>query len=61
MITDIIVWSSVTATVVFVVAWAMRPDLRAWIERPKHHFLAAVQQYDRAQPAARDSKGSRSV
>ena len=51
MITDIIVGASAAATLAFVVAWALRPDLRKWIERPKHHFLTAVQRYDRAQRA----------
>ncbi|MDQ5833130.1 MAG: hypothetical protein M3550_08750 [Actinomycetota bacterium] len=60
MITDIIVVASAAASAAFVVAWALRPDLRAWIERPKYHFLAAVREYDRAQPAAGDSKGSHS-
>ena len=55
MITDIIVVASAAASVAFVVAWALRPDLRAWIERPKYHFLAAVREYDRAQPAAGES------
>jgi hypothetical protein len=58
MITDIIVGASAVATLVFVVAWAVRPDLRRWIERPKYHFLTAVQRYDHARPAAGDSKGS---
>jgi len=53
MISDLIVWSSVALALVFVGAWAASPGLRAWIERPKHHFLAAVQGYDRAaRPAA---------
>lgn len=60
MITDIIVGASAAASVAFVVAWILRPDLRAWIERPKYHFLTAVQRYDQAQPAAGDSKGSQS-
>lgn len=58
MITDIIVGASVVATLAFVVAWAVRPDLRNWIERPKYHFLTAVQRYDRAQPGATRRSGS---
>jgi len=58
MITEIIVGASAAATLAFVVAWAVRPDLRNWIERPKYHFLTAVQQYDRAQPAAARRNGS---
>jgi hypothetical protein len=30
----------------FFVAWLARPDLRAWIERPKYRFQANVQNYD---------------
>ncbi|MCC6991139.1 MAG: hypothetical protein IT181_19195 [Acidobacteria bacterium] len=47
MISDLIVWSSVALALVFVAAWAASPALRAWIERPKHQFLSAVQGYDR--------------
>ena len=59
MITNIIVWTSAAASLAFVLAWVLRPDLRAWIERPKYHFLTAVQQYDRAQQG--DSTRSHSV
>ena len=48
MISDLIVWASVAFAVVFVAAWAASPALRAWIERPKHHFLEAARQYDAA-------------
>jgi hypothetical protein len=51
MIADGIVIAALAASVVALVAWAMRPDLRAWIERPKYSFLAAVQAYDRPRPA----------
>ena len=61
MITDIIVLASAAASVAFVVAWALRPALRAWIERPKYHFLDAARRYDQAQSAAGDSKGSHSL
>lgn len=47
MISDLIVWSSVALSLAFVAAWAVSPALRAWIEHPKHHFLAAAQDYDR--------------
>jgi len=60
MITDIIVGVSAAASLGFVVAWILRPDLRAWVERPKYHFLSAVQRYDRAQPPAGDRKRSQS-
>jgi len=48
MISDLIVWASVAFAVVFVAAWAASPALRAWIERPKHHFLESARQYDAA-------------
>jgi hypothetical protein len=46
VISDLIVWSSVALALAFVAAWAASPALRAWIERPKHRFLDAVQRYD---------------
>lgn len=49
MISDAIVWSSVGLTLLFVAAWAASPALRAWIERPKHRFVDAVQAYDRGE------------
>jgi hypothetical protein len=60
MITETIVWASVGASLVFVLAWALRPDLRIRMERPKHDFLRAVQRYDREQSPMDESKGSRS-
>ncbi len=61
MITDIIVWTSTVASLAFVLAWVIRPDLRAWIERPKYHFLAAAERYDRAQPPSGASTRSHSL
>ncbi len=49
MISDLIVWASVAFAVVFVAAFAASPALRAWIEQPKHHFLASARQYDAAE------------
>ena len=46
MITDVIVLSAIAFAVAFFVAWLARPDLRAWIERPKYRFQANVQTYD---------------
>lgn len=46
MITDIIVILSLALTAAFVVGWFVSPSLRAWIERPKHHFQQALRQYD---------------
>lgn len=47
MITDIIVYLSLALTAAFVIAWAIRPDLREWIERPKYRFLENVRRYDK--------------
>ena len=49
MITDLIVLASVVFTVAFIAAWAMSPDLRGWIERPKHRFHDRTTGYDRSQ------------
>ena len=49
MITNFIVLASLAFTAAFVAAWVARPDLRAWIERPKYEFQDAVQRYDRTQ------------
>ena len=46
---DVIVSITIVFAVVFVAAWLVRPDLRAWIERPKYRFQANVRSYDRAQ------------
>ena len=48
---DAIVLTAVVCAAVFVVAWLLRPDLRAWIERPKYRFQANVRSYDQAQSA----------
>ena len=48
---DAIVLTAVVCAAVFVVAWWLRPDLRAWIERPKYRFQANVRSYDQAQSA----------
>ena len=47
MITWAIVVTSIALAVVFSVAWMLVPDLRAWVERPKHQFHDRLQQYDR--------------
>lgn len=46
MITDLIVYSAGALTLAFVLAWAVSPALRAWIERPKYQFLENVRRYD---------------
>jgi len=49
MITGVIVFSAIGFAAAFFVAWLMRPDLRAWIERPKYKFQSNVKNYDHAQ------------
>ncbi len=48
MITGVIVFSAIGFAAAFFVAWLMRPDLRAWIERPKYKFQENVKNYDHA-------------
>lgn len=57
MIADIIVFGSLALAVAFVVAWVVRPELRAWLERPKYQFQDAVHGYDRAQHAPSEPEG----
>lgn len=61
MITDFIVVASLVFAVAFVAAWWIRPDLRAWIERPKFQFQDAVRGYDRAQRPDGQAKGNHSA
>jgi hypothetical protein len=51
MIVNLIVFLSILFALVFLVFWLFRPDLRAWIERPKYRFQANVRSYDQAQRA----------
>ena len=46
---DAIVLAAIVCAVAFTAAWLLRPDLRAWIERPKYRFQANVRTYDRVQ------------
>jgi len=48
---DAIVITAILCAAAFVIAWLLRPDLRAWIERPKYRFQANVRSYDQAQRA----------
>ena len=57
---DAIVLTAIVCAAVFIVAWLLRPDLRAWIERPKYHFQANVRSYDQAQSAESKSGTRRS-
>lgn len=54
MITDLIVGGSLLFALAFVVAWALSPRLRAWIEQPKHGFQDAVRDYDRREHQRRN-------
>ena len=55
MIASLIVFGSIVFGAAFFLAWLVRPDLRAWIEKPKHRFHANLQRYDhrRARASAR--------
>ena len=53
---DAIVLAAIVCAAVFVAAWLFRPDLRAWIERPKYRFQANVRSYDQAQSALEQSR-----
>jgi len=53
---DAIVLTAIICAAGFVAAWLLRPDLRAWIERPKYRFQANVRSYDQAQGALRQSR-----
>jgi hypothetical protein len=55
---DAIVITAIVCAAVFVVAWLVRPDLRAWIERPKYRFQANVRSYDKAQSAMGRSRAA---
>jgi sulfite exporter TauE/SafE len=46
---DFIVLAALLFAIGLVIAWALSPSLRGWIERPKHRFLDDVKDYDRAQ------------
>lgn len=52
---DVVVLGAGLLTVAFCVAWAVRPDLRAWVERPKHQLEGRLRAFD----AARGSESGR--
>lgn len=54
MIAAVIVIGTLVLAVAFCLAWLIRPDVRARIERPKHGFHANVQAYDRSRRAQSD-------
>jgi hypothetical protein len=45
---DVIVLGSIAFGAAFVVVWLLRPDVRVWLEQPKHRFQEDTQRYDRA-------------
>jgi hypothetical protein len=45
---EVIVLASTALAVAFTVAWALRPGLRAWIERPKHTLARNLRAYEDA-------------
>ena len=53
---DLIVFLSIAFALVFFAAWLVRPDLRAWIERPKYRFQSNVQRYDQVSHGDSGSK-----
>jgi hypothetical protein len=57
---DAIVLLAIVGGAVFVIAWLLRPDLRAWIERPKYRFQANVRSYDQEQRVKAQSRTRRS-
>ena len=44
---EAIVFGSVAFAAAFVLGWLLRPDVRAWLELPKHQFQDATRRYDR--------------
>jgi hypothetical protein len=52
MMAGVIVFGSVAFAVALVVAWLLRPDLRAWMEQPKHRFQDDVRRYDDSSEAS---------
>jgi hypothetical protein len=61
VITDVIVLSAIVFAVAFFLAWLARPDLRAWIERPKYRFQSNVQSYDHVRCGDPVRKGGKSA
>jgi hypothetical protein len=58
MIAAVIVCGAAAFALAFTAAYLVRPELRAWIEQPKHRFQSAVQQYDRDQVSGMHGKRS---
>jgi hypothetical protein len=43
---EAIVFGSAALGLAFVIAWLLRPDLRASVEQPKHRFQDDVRHFD---------------
>lgn len=59
MITTIIVGGSLALAIAFMLAWLLKPQLRAQIEAPKHLFQTQLRQYDRGLEDALENSGAR--
>jgi hypothetical protein len=55
---DLVITASTILAVLFTVAWALLPGLRAGLERPKHRFHEALLRYDRQQASGSGRAGS---
>lgn len=53
----LIVVGSIVFAAGFALVWLLWPDARAWLERPKHRFRAAIRQYDRDAGTSRRGNG----
>jgi hypothetical protein len=49
---ELIVGGTVAFAVALALAWLLRPDLRAWLEEPKHRLQADLLRYDRQRAGA---------
>ena len=47
MIAELILAGSALFALALALAWLVRPDLRAWLEQPKHRLQADLLRYDR--------------
>lgn len=48
MIANFIVFLALLFAAVFSAAWLALPNLRAWVEKPKHRFQENLQRYHRS-------------
>ena len=57
MISAIVIVASLVLAIAFLVAWALRPDLRDEIELPKHWFQDQLRRYDQRCRDERETPG----